>query len=146
MALTRRMTIKFSLLILALAALPLTPSKALDMKIYLSRTYPGYSSPAPIGTDEGSNDYLALKPDAERQLRYKKIARFLSGYDYPSPKVPDLDKIVPLPPAKLPKWDGKIKFQRRYEGSSPAKPSDELVRRLAEQAGLDPLTALPLKR
>lgn len=32
MALTRRMTIKFSLLILALAALPLTPSKALDMK------------------------------------------------------------------------------------------------------------------
>lgn len=32
MALTRRMMIKFSLLILALAALPLTPSKALDMK------------------------------------------------------------------------------------------------------------------
>ena len=32
MALIRRMTIKFSLLILALAALPLTPSKALDMK------------------------------------------------------------------------------------------------------------------
>ena len=58
--------------------------------------------------DEG--DYLALKPDAERQLRYKKIARFLSGYDYPSSKVPDLDKIVPLPPAKLPKWDGKIEF------------------------------------
>ena len=57
--------------------------------------------------DEGSNDYLALKPDAERQLRYKKIARFLSGYDYLSPKVPDLDQIVPLPPAKLPKWDGQ---------------------------------------
>lgn len=51
----------------------------------------------------GSNDYLAHKPDAERQLRYKKIAKFLSGYDYLSPKVPDLDQIVPLPPAKLPK-------------------------------------------
>lgn len=48
MGLTRRMTIKFSLLILALAALPLTPSKALDMKIYLNRTYPGYSSPTPM--------------------------------------------------------------------------------------------------
>ena len=46
MALTRRMTIKFSLLVLALAALPLTPSKALDMKKYIS--YPGYSSPAPM--------------------------------------------------------------------------------------------------
>ena len=32
MGLTRRMTIKFSLLVLALAALPLTLSKALDMK------------------------------------------------------------------------------------------------------------------
>ena len=60
--------------------------------------------------DEGSNDYLAHKPDAERQPHYKKIARFLSGYDYPSPKAPDLDQIVPLPPAKPPKWDGKIEF------------------------------------
>ena len=95
--------------------------------------------------DEG--DYLAHKPDAERQLRYKKIARFLSGYDYSKVlKVPDLDQIAPLPPAKLPRRDGKIEFQRRYEGLPPAKPSDELVQRLAEQAGLDPLTALPLKR
>ena len=57
--------------------------------------------------DEDSNDYLALKPNTERQLRYKKIARFLSGYDYLSHKVPDLDQIVPLLPAKLPKWDGQ---------------------------------------
>ena len=62
-----------------------------------------------IGTDEG--DYLAHKPDAERQLRYKKIARFLSGYATTQVlKVPDLDQIAPLPPAKLPKWDGKIEF------------------------------------
>lgn len=98
-----------------------------------------------VGTDEDSNDYLALKPDAERQLRYKKIARFISDYDYPSPKVPDLDKIAPLPPAKLPRRDGKIEFQRRHEGTSSAKPGDELVRRLAEQAGLDPKTGLPFK-
>ena len=58
--------------------------------------------------DEG--DYLALKPDAERQLRYKKIARFLSGYDYLSPKALDLDQIAPLPSVKLPKRDGKIEF------------------------------------
>ena len=52
MALTRRMTIKFSLLILVLAALPLTPSKALDMKnIFepnlskLELTYPHETKP-----------------------------------------------------------------------------------------------------
>ena len=90
-------------------------------------------------------DYLALKPDAERQMRYKTIARYLSDNDYLQPKVPDLDKIVPLPPAKLPPWDGKIEFQRWYEGASPPKPSDELVRRLAAQAGLHWQTGLLLK-
>ncbi len=91
-------------------------------------------------------DYLALKPDAERQMRYKIVEKFLYRHDYLNPTVPDLDKIVPLPPAKLPPWDGKIEFQRWYEGASPPKPSDELVQRLAEQAGLDWQTGLPLKK
>ena len=91
-------------------------------------------------------DYLALKPDAERQMRYKIIEEFLYNHDYLNPTVPDLDKIVPLPPAKLPPWDGKIEFQRWYEGASPPKPSDELVQRLAEQAGLDWKTGLLLEK
>ena len=91
-------------------------------------------------------DYLALKPDAERHMRYKTIARYLSDHNYLQPKVPDLDQIVPLPPAKLPPWDGKIEFQRWYEGASPPKPSDELVQRLAEQAGLDWKTGLLLEK
>ena len=100
-----------------------------------------------VGVSENNKmDYLALKPDAERHMRYKTIARYLSDNDYLQPKVPDLDKIVPLPPAKLPPWDGKIEFQRWYEGASPPKPSDELVQRLAAQAGLDWQTGLPLKK
>ena len=91
-------------------------------------------------------DYLALKPDAERKVRYEMIAQYLSRNDYLQPKVHDLDQIVPLPPAKLPPWDGKIEFQRWYEGASPPKPSDELVRRLAAQAGLDWKTGLPLEK
>ena len=91
-------------------------------------------------------DYLALKPDAERHMRYEKIALYLSDNDYLNPTLHDLDQIVPLPPAKLPPWDGKIEFQRWYEGASPPKPSDELVQRLAEQAGLDWQTGLPLKK
>ena len=90
-------------------------------------------------------DYLALKPDAERKARYEKIWDYLFDHNYLQPKVPDLDKIVPLPPAKLPPWDGKIEFQRWYEGASPPKPSDELVRRLAAQAGLHWQTGLLLK-
>ena len=96
-------------------------------------------------TADNEIDYLALRSDAERQIRYKMIAQYLGRQDYLQPKVPDLDKIVPLPPAKLPPWDGKIEFQRWYEGASPPKPSDELVQRLAEQAGLDWQTGLPLK-
>ena len=96
-------------------------------------------------TESNEIDYLALKPDPERESRYAIIQKYLSRNDYLQPKVPDLDKIVPLPPAKLPPWDGKIEFQRWYEGASPPKPSDELVQRLAEQAGLDWQTGLPLK-
>ena len=91
-------------------------------------------------------DYLALKPDAERHMRYKAIALYLSDNDYLNPTLHDLDKIVPLPPAKLPPWDGKIEFQRWYEGASPPKRSDELVQHLAAQAGLDWQTGLPLEK
>ena len=73
------------------------------------------------------------------------IENYLFDHNYLQPKVPDLDKIVPLPPAKLPPWDGKIEFQCWYEGASPPKASDELVQRLAAQAGLDWQTGLPLK-
>lgn len=90
--------------------------------------------------------YLALKPDAERHMRYKTIVLYLSDNDYLNPTLHDLDQIVPLPPAKLPPWDGKIEFQRWYEGASPPKPSDELVQRLAEQASLDWKTGLPLEK
>ena len=63
----------------------------------------------------------------------------------PRPKVHDLDDIVPLPPAKLPKWDGKIAFQRWYEGEAPPKPSEALMQKLANQAGLRVDTGLNLE-
>lgn len=93
-----------------------------------------------------NRDYLGVKPDPERSLRYKMIKKFLSHHEYLHATVPDLDEIVPLPPAKLPRWDGKIAFQRWYEGPPPAKPSDELMQKLATQAGLDWQTGLPLKK
>ena len=90
-------------------------------------------------------DDLNLKEDSERARRYKIIGDYLYEKDYLQPKVPDLDDIVPLPPAPLPEWDGKIAFQRWFEGEAPPKPDEALVRRLAWQAGLNGDTGLDEK-
>ena len=61
---------------------------------------------------DGDMDFLNLSEDSERSRRYKIIGDYLYEKDYLQPKVPDLDDIVPLPPAPLPEWDGKIALQR----------------------------------
>ena len=85
---------------------------------------------------DGDMYFLNVPEDKERSKRYNIIWNYLTDNDYLQPKVPDLDEIVPLPPAKLPKWDGKIAFQRWYEGEAPPKPSEALMLKLANQAGL----------
>ena len=90
-------------------------------------------------------NFINLQPDSERSYRYKIIEDYLYEKDYLHPKVPDLDDIVPLPPAKLPEWDGKIAFQRWFEGEAPPKPDEALVRRLAWKAGLNGDTGLDEK-
>ena len=94
---------------------------------------------------EGEMYFFNLSEDQERSRRYSIIEDYLSDKDYLQPKVPDLDDIVPLPPAPLPKWDGKIAFQRWFEGEAPPKPDEALVRRLAWQAGLNGDTGLDEK-
>ena len=96
------------------------------------------------GKEKGNNDFLDVETDEERARRYGIIDSYLSTYEFMSPTVPDLDDIVPLPPAPLPEWDGKIAFQRWVEGNEPPKPSDELLKKLADKAGVDVKTGLPL--
>jgi hypothetical protein len=89
--------------------------------------------------------YLALPKDEERSRRYGIIARILSDYSYAHPKVPELDDIVPLPPAKLPPWDGKLKWLEEFNANiPPEKPDEALVERMAKAKGLDPKTGRPL--
>lgn len=97
-----------------------------------------------VGKERGSNDFLDVETDEERARRYGIIDSYLSTYEFMSPTVPDLDDIVPLPPAPLPAWDGKIAFQRWVGGNEPPKPSDELLKKLADKAGIDVKTGLPL--
>ncbi|WP_019447119.1 sel1 repeat family protein [Cupriavidus sp. BIS7] len=89
--------------------------------------------------------FLALPHDPERVRRYKLIRDFLHRNEPYKPKIPDIDQIVPLPPAELPPWDGTFQWEKEQaEAVPPEKPSDELIRRLSRDKGLDPATGLPL--
>lgn len=68
----------------------------------------GFEGPEP--SDEFY--YLALDKDEERAARYDKISDFLLHHEHLAAKVPDLDDIVPLPPALLPEWDGTFEWQK----------------------------------
>jgi uncharacterized protein len=88
--------------------------------------------------------FLALEQDLERVQRYKTIFIFLNRHEHLGAKIPDLDDIVPLPPAALPEWDGTFKWQRDRDAYVPVIPSQELIEKLSAEKGLDPATGLPL--
>jgi hypothetical protein len=101
----------------------------------------GFRGPEP--TDELY--YLALEEDLERVERYKTIWRILARYSYAHPKVPEINDILPLPPAKLPPWNGKLQWLEAREANvPPEKPSPELIRRLTHDLKLDPATGRPM--
>ena len=103
----------------------------------------GFMAPPP------SDDlhYLALSKDEERSNRYKAIGKVLGDYSYLNPEVPELDEIVPLPPAPLPPWDGKLQWRTEFQANvPPPKPSDELIARLARDKGLDPTTGMTVRK
>jgi TPR repeat protein len=88
--------------------------------------------------------YLAQQQDLERVERYKQIGKVLGNYSYANPTVPEINEILPLPPAKLPEWDGKLQWlEARLANVPPEKPSEALIRELAEAKGLEPATGRP---
>ncbi|RDS78725.1 sel1 repeat family protein [Dyella monticola] len=87
--------------------------------------------------------FVNLATDNERSRRYGIISDFLAANDGRNPKVPDIDQIVPLPPAPLPPWDGTFQWQKEQE-QIPSQPSDELIERMSKSKHLDPATGLPL--
>lgn len=89
--------------------------------------------------------YLALDQDNERSRRYGLIEEFLGRYEHLGAKVPDIDQIVPLPPAKLPEWDETFEWKRKRDAAvPPSPPSEELIARMCEEKQLDPATGWPL--
>jgi hypothetical protein len=89
--------------------------------------------------------YLGQQEDLERADRYEKIWKILSGYSYANPKVPEINEIVPLPPAPLPAWDGKLQWlEERLANVPPEKPSEALIHQLAKAKVLEPATGRPM--
>ncbi|MGE6387760.1 SEL1-like repeat protein [Pseudomonas sp. NPDC078416] len=88
---------------------------------------------------------LGLDEDKERSRRYGLIVEFLRRYEHLGAKVPDIDQIVPLPPAKLPEWDETFEWKRKRDAAvPPSAPSEELIARMCEEKDLDPATGWPL--
>ncbi|WP_249215475.1 MULTISPECIES: DUF6396 domain-containing protein [unclassified Providencia] len=69
-----------------------------------------------FNTNDPNNDldYVGQKIDPERVRRYKLIEQELSNNPYA--KFPDINNIVPLPPAELPEWDGTFEYKKQAEG------------------------------
>ncbi|MFF7064552.1 DUF6396 domain-containing protein [Pseudomonas sp. NPDC008258] len=90
-------------------------------------------------------DYLGQQEDLERAKRYNIIWRILTRYSYADPVVPEINEILPLPPAKLPPWDGKLQWlEERLANVPPEKPSEALIHKLAQEKLLDPATGKPM--
>lgn len=93
---------------------------------------------------EGSRKLGSGKPDQERARRYDELRMFLIQKQDVHPKILNIEKIVPLPPASLPEWDGTILWEddvKKLRGAE--KPSEALLSRMAKEKGLDPRTGLP---
>ena len=100
----------------------------------------GFRAPEP----DDQLHYLDQQQDFERVERYKQIGKVLGNYSYANPTVPEINDILPLPPAELPEWDGKLQWlEARLANVPPQKPSEALIRELAEAKGLEPATGKP---
>ncbi|MBD2801076.1 sel1 repeat family protein [Xenorhabdus sp. M] len=73
------------------------------------RIIDSFQNPSP----QNISFYLALPQDPERVRRYRLIREELR-YN-PHARFPDIDKIVPLPPAPLPEWDGTFEYKKNNE-------------------------------
>ena len=89
---------------------------------------------------------LSQAADLERQGRYRSMEDFLGRYDYLNARIPEINDIVPLPPAKLPPWNGKFKWLEEHEANVPPPlPSEQRIAEMARAKGLDPKTGRPSK-
>ncbi|MBC2693637.1 SEL1-like repeat protein, partial [Pseudomonas kielensis] len=117
--------------------------EALQLGVAAGDSTSAYSLGKVFGTPRPTDaiDSLGQQEDLERAERYNKISKVLGNYSYAHPKVPEINDILPLPPAKLPAWNGKLQWlETRLANVPPKKPSEVLIRQLAKAKLLEPAT------
>ena len=82
------------------------------------------------GYDLTSGNNLVGHIDAARAERYFKLGQALEHYQGRL-KLPNLDKVLPLPPAPLPKWDGNV--QTLIDGAKAITPPPKVQQGAALQ-------------
>ncbi len=96
-------------------------------------------------TSSDTLNFIGVQLDQERSRRYEIVWKFLAAYDYLNATVPELDEVIPLPPAQLPPWDGKPRWLKEHEANIPPPlPSETRIVEMAKAKGLDPATGRPL--
>ena len=121
--------------------------EALQLGVAAGDSTSAYSLGKVFGTPRPTDaiDSLGQQEDLERAERYNKISKVLGNYSYAHPKVPEINDILPLPPAKLPAWNGKLQWlEERLANVPPEKPSAVLIKQLANAMLLDPATGRPM--
>jgi TPR repeat protein len=87
---------------------------------------------------------LNLEMDEERSRRYKIISDILHHHDYLGATADEIDNIVPLPPAKLPPWNGQLEWVQRWNANVPPHiPDEHRIAEMAKAKGLNPATGRP---
>lgn len=95
-----------------------------------------------FGSDLAAHARFGVLADDARYERYERARTFLIRNSTYGAKIPDLDRIVPLPPASLPTWDGNFEWEHAQRGPR-EPPSEALLIFLAETKGLDPQSGHP---
>jgi len=91
--------------------------------------------------------YLGQAADEERSRRYKKLKETLPRYHHAHITVDEINRILPLPPAQLPPWDGKLLWVKQWESNIPPPlPSEERIQHMARAKGLEATTGWPLEK
>jgi TPR repeat protein len=99
------------------------------------------ASPSPANWEirEFLSTFLNLPQDKERSKRYEKVMTILSSNHHLEPTVDELDMILPLPPGKLPEWDGEIDWIKRWvKNEAPPLPSEQRIAKIARAKGMEP--------
>jgi len=90
--------------------------------------------------------HVGLPKDEERAARYQTMEESLKAFAFFNPTVEDIGHIVPLPPLKLPTWNGEMAWVKHWKKDEASPLDEKRIEKMARAKGLKPQTGLPTKQ